>query len=131
MHMDSGMKEQTDCPSSLLHYWGKADPGYPGEPKWHPLVYHCLDVAAVGVEYMERAPAQRRLFAVALGDEARLAGMNRLFARIADLEDGVPRTRGDEPLGGVIELRPRFSRFPALQTGQVTGLPDGRTGQNH
>ena len=94
------MKEQTDCPSSLLHYWGKADPGYPGEPKWHPLVYHCLDVAAVGVEYMERAPAQRRLFAVALGDEARLAGMNRLFARIADLEDGVPRTRGDEPLGG-------------------------------
>jgi len=36
------MKEQTDCPSSLLHDWGKAAPGYPSEPKWHPLIYHCL-----------------------------------------------------------------------------------------
>ncbi len=33
---------------SYYQYWGKADPNYPGEPKWHPLVYHCLDVAAVG-----------------------------------------------------------------------------------
>ena len=79
------MKEQTDCPSSLLHYWGKADPGYPGEPKWHPLVYHCLDVAAVGVEYMERAPAQRRLFAVALGDEAGLAGWIAFWLALHDL----------------------------------------------
>ena len=37
----------------LFRYWGKADPAYPGEPKWHPLVYHSLDVAAVG--------SQRRL----------------------------------------------------------------------
>ena len=22
-------------------------PNYPSEPKWHPLAYHCLDVAAV------------------------------------------------------------------------------------
>jgi len=33
---------------SYFQYWGKADPKYPGEPKWHPLVYHSLDVAAVG-----------------------------------------------------------------------------------
>lgn len=25
-------------------YWGEADPASPGEPKWRPLVYHCLDV---------------------------------------------------------------------------------------
>ncbi len=36
----------------LFRYWGKADQAYPGEPKWHPLVYHCLDVAAVGFEYL-------------------------------------------------------------------------------
>ena len=48
----------------LFRYWGKADPSYPGDPKWHPLIYHCLDVAAVGVEYFQRAPAQRRLFAI-------------------------------------------------------------------
>ncbi|MBW2122700.1 MAG: hypothetical protein JRH07_12790 [Deltaproteobacteria bacterium] len=28
-------------------YWGKADPDYSDDPKWHLLVYHCLDVAAV------------------------------------------------------------------------------------
>jgi len=33
---------------TYFKYWGKADPKYEGEPKWHPLVYHCLDVAAVG-----------------------------------------------------------------------------------
>ena len=38
----------TDKPEGYFRYWGKADPKYPGEPKWHPLVYHCLDVAAVG-----------------------------------------------------------------------------------
>ncbi|WP_372694224.1 HD domain-containing protein, partial [Immundisolibacter sp.] len=38
--------------TSATRYWGKADPAYPADPKWHPLVYHCLDVAAVGVEYL-------------------------------------------------------------------------------
>jgi hypothetical protein len=31
----------------IFNYWGKADPNYPGEPKWYPPGYHCLDVAAV------------------------------------------------------------------------------------
>lgn len=31
----------------IFKYWGKADDKYPAEPKWHPLAYHCLDVAAV------------------------------------------------------------------------------------
>jgi CRISPR-associated endonuclease/helicase Cas3 len=38
---------------SYFQYWGKADPNYPGEPKWHPLVYHCLDVAAVAQTYLK------------------------------------------------------------------------------
>ena len=41
---------------SIFRYWGKADPAYAGEPKWHPLVYHCLDVAAVADLFQERAP---------------------------------------------------------------------------
>ena len=28
----------------VFNYWGKADPAYPLEHKWHPLVYLCLDV---------------------------------------------------------------------------------------
>lgn len=39
------MKENESA--SFYRYWGKADPNYSSEPKWHPLVYHCLDVAAV------------------------------------------------------------------------------------
>jgi len=45
--------------SSFFRYWGKADSAYLGEPKWHSLVYHCLDVAAVGREYLHRTPSLR------------------------------------------------------------------------
>lgn len=34
--------------NDFFRYWGKADANYQGEPKWHPLAYHCLDVAACG-----------------------------------------------------------------------------------
>ena len=33
---------------TIFKCWGKADPNYPGELKWHSVVYHSLDVAAVG-----------------------------------------------------------------------------------
>ena len=39
------------------NYWGKADPNYIFDPKWHPLVYHCLDVAAVAKLLVEYRPA--------------------------------------------------------------------------
>lgn len=38
----------------IFNYWGKADPNYQGKQKWHPLVYHSLDVAAVGFEYLNQ-----------------------------------------------------------------------------
>ena len=31
-----------------LQFWGKAQPQSHYGPEWHPLVFHCLDVAAVG-----------------------------------------------------------------------------------
>lgn len=69
----------------LFQYWGKADPKYQGEPKWHPLVYHCLDVAAVGVEYLRRAPEQRKLFVEAMGDEDGLNGCIAFWLAFHDL----------------------------------------------
>ena len=34
---------------NVLSFWGKAQPSDPGRsPEWHPLAFHCLDVAAVG-----------------------------------------------------------------------------------
>ncbi|MDP1903988.1 MAG: CRISPR-associated helicase/endonuclease Cas3 [Pseudomonadota bacterium] len=49
----------------LLHYWGKADANDAGEPKWHPLVYHCLDVAAVGSVWLASSPALMGAFQAA------------------------------------------------------------------
>jgi hypothetical protein len=40
-------------PEGYFRYWGKADPDYPGEPKWHPLVYHYLDVTTVAAAVNE------------------------------------------------------------------------------
>ena len=40
---------------TIFNYWGKADPAYSLEQKWHPLAYHSLDVAAVGVAYLEQS----------------------------------------------------------------------------
>ncbi len=38
------------------NYWGKAHPPSGSAAEFHVLEYHCLDVAAVGVEYLRRAP---------------------------------------------------------------------------
>lgn len=45
-----------------FQYWGKADEKYVGETKWHPLVYHSLDVAAVAVAWWEASPIIQRTF---------------------------------------------------------------------
>lgn len=43
------------------NYWGKAKPEDEGE-KFHRLVYHSLDVAAVGVAFLQQSPALLDLF---------------------------------------------------------------------
>ena len=46
---------------NLLRFWGKAQPRDPDSgPQWHPLVFHCLDVAAVGAELLahRRGPGE-------------------------------------------------------------------------
>lgn len=45
----------------LFSYWGKASPAYPDEPKWHPLIYHCLDVAAVAAAWWDTSSVIRRI----------------------------------------------------------------------
>lgn len=52
--------------SSIYHYWGKARPDTADGPACHLLPYHCLDVAAVGVEYLRRSPNLSRMFSQAL-----------------------------------------------------------------
>lgn len=40
-----------------FYYWGKARPDSVSGPQYHLLVYHSLDVAAVGVAYLKQSPA--------------------------------------------------------------------------
>lgn len=46
----------------VFRYWGKAGANYASEPKWHPLVWHGLDVAAVGSVWLGLSPALRAAF---------------------------------------------------------------------
>ena len=69
-------------------YWGKADPNYPGEPKWHPLVYHCLDVAAVTAGWWEASPAIQRAFLAAFDSSlvpCQLRAWTLFFVTLHDL----------------------------------------------
>ncbi len=54
---------------TIFNFWGKADPNYPDEPKWHPVAYHSLDVAACGQVLLRCQPAW-------LDTLARLSGLD-------------------------------------------------------
>lgn len=42
---------------SFMSYWGKASEAGHVRPTWHPLAYHCLDVAACGQVLLDVQPA--------------------------------------------------------------------------
>lgn len=41
----------------FLQYWGKARGDDGNTPPYHLLAYHCLDVAAVGIRFLQRSPS--------------------------------------------------------------------------
>lgn len=73
--------------SVISHYWGKADPAYPSEPKWHPLPYHMLDVAAVAAAWWDACLALRGRFLAAFPDtsEQTLRAWVLFFVALHDL----------------------------------------------
>lgn len=104
----------------FYRYWGKADPKYQGEPRWHPLILHLLDGAAVADALIAREPERtRERLADVLGlswTEARpwflllIAGHDlgkacpgfqckwRNLSGACGIQPSVPRARGDEPM---------------------------------
>jgi CRISPR-associated endonuclease/helicase Cas3 len=73
----------------ISRYWGKADLKYTGEPKWHPLAYHCLDVAAVAASWWDSSHALRDKFRFAfvcsVDDLPRLRAWVLFFVALHDL----------------------------------------------
>jgi CRISPR-associated endonuclease/helicase Cas3 len=70
-----------------FRYWGKADSGYEGEPKWHPFAYHSLDVAAVAEALWDCSSAIRRAFhaAFATDDQSALRAWVLFFVALHDV----------------------------------------------
>ncbi|XPS90151.1 Cas3: CRISPR-associated helicase/endonuclease Cas3 [Desulfosarcina variabilis str. Montpellier] len=65
-------------------YWGKADRGDPD--RYHCLVYHCLDVAAVGMTMLECHDLLRHRFSVATGlDDKSVKQLCTFFMAIHDI----------------------------------------------
>ena len=93
----------------VFAFWGKAQAMSDAGPRWHPLVFHCIDVAAVGSQLLQadRSLSERLCGLLDLKevDLARLvpyllslqAGMNPSTQLITLAHQRVPRTRGDEP----------------------------------
>ncbi len=75
-----------DIPT-YFRYWGKADSGCEGEPKWHPFAYHSLDVAAVAEALWDCSSAVRRAFRVAFAtdDQPALRAWVLFFVALHDV----------------------------------------------
>lgn len=61
-------------PDYISCYWGKAQPASGDQPDWHPLAYHCLDVAAAGEALISARPGLLKSLSLASGlqeDQAR------------------------------------------------------------
>lgn len=73
----------------IFRYWGKADTGADTEPGWHPLAYHCLDVAAVAAAWLDASPVLRavslRACGLAPGAFLRLQAWVLFFVALHDL----------------------------------------------
>lgn len=82
------MDHALPLPLFIGHFWGKADPNYPDEPKWHPLAYHCLDVAAVAGAWWDACNSLQGHFTAAFpgeSDQARLRAWIMFFVALHDL----------------------------------------------
>ena len=97
-------------PESIYRYWGK----YNTENGlvWHPLVYHCLDVAAVGNELIRRDPGvfQKIVGAVPIRDEY-VCSLITFFLAIHDIGKFSGRFQSVNPtlqshLQGVVDCMP-------------------------
>ncbi len=71
----------------ISRYWGKASLWSADQPKWHPLIYHSLDVAAVAASWWDACPALRACFVTAFpdGQENCLRAWVLFFVALHDL----------------------------------------------
>lgn len=79
------MESKYQAPDWIALYWGKARAASDDGPRWHPLAYHMLDVAAVAAELLKSRPISRaRLQRIFKSDDATLISFFTFLAAIHD-----------------------------------------------
>lgn len=95
-----------------VRYWGKAAARADREPDYHLLVFHCLDVAAVGAALLKRQPRLCSLFAGLLEiEEGHAAAWLTYLLSLHDLGKFAEAFQGQKP-----ELFERLNRRPTTRT---------------
>lgn len=96
-------------PGFIGQFWGKAQPANAGDPEWHPLAYHCLDVAAVAELLLERSPNRSRWMAATMGTDTKaLKPLLVLLVALHDIGKLSPDFQSKSDLGpkGPPSVRP-------------------------
>lgn len=79
------MSDESRHDVTFLAFWGKARPENAMGPRWHPVAYHLLDVAAVTDAVLRCRPHVTTRIAHLLGVDAR--GVHALIVALAGLHD--------------------------------------------
>lgn len=117
---------------TIFNYWGKADDKYPAEPKWHPLAYHCLDVAAVAVSWWDASPTIQRTFLAAFGctqlQQNQLRAWVLFFTALHDLGKFDVRFQLKAPDALAAAWQPLDKEYLGLSLNDITRFNHGWAG---
>jgi CRISPR-associated endonuclease/helicase Cas3 len=117
---------------TIFNYWGKADDKYLAEPKWHPLAYHCLDVAAVAASWWDASPAIRRTFLAAFNcpesQQRQLRAWVLFFTALHDLGKFDVRFQLKAPDALTAAWRSLSKEDHGLSIKDITGFDHGWAG---
>lgn len=117
---------------SMLCYWGKADEKYVGSQTWHPLAYHCLDVAAVAESWWITCPPLQRNFLAAFACETsqgeKLRAWVQFFVALHDLGKFDLRFQLKAPAAVAAAWRPFEKKDHGLSPKEVTEFDHGHAG---
>ena len=117
---------------AIFRYWGKADPAYPHAQTWHPLVYHCLDVAAVAAAWWDESPVIQRISLTSFKwpelEAKRLRAWVLFFTALHDLGKFDVRFQLKAPDSLAAAWRPLGKDDHGLSLKDITGFDHGWAG---
>jgi len=92
-------KLDSERPDFIARYWGKAQPQLDQGPRWHPLAFHSLDVAACAVALLDDQPRLARALGRMLAlDEVQARTWSLVAVALHDLGKFTPafQVKSDE-----------------------------------